>query len=215
MSVYTTELRYILEHYAGYDESQDYDKIDDVIEKGRKKLFDFDYPIFSESYRSVLETKICLHYYTREIGSETAALFKLRLRTKLNEIMPYYNKLYESELLTYDPLTDVNLTTDHKLEREGASHDEGNSNGWNLFSDTPQGGIDGIETGRYLSNATKATDNRESDGNFRSTDDYIEHITGKTAGHTYASLVKELRENFLNIDMMIIDELSNLFMLVW
>lgn len=223
MSVYTTELRFVLEHYAGYDDSQDYDKVDDVIEKGRKKLFDFSYPIFDESYKSVLETKICLHYYTREIGSETAGLFKLRLKTKLNEIMPYYNKLYQSELLKFDPLTDIDLTTDHTLEREGASEDHGKTTGnrtsWNLYSDTPQGAVTGIENENYLTNATKDTDNTggtsDNNGSFNSTDDYIEHIKGKTAGHTYAALVKELRETFLNIDMMIIEELKNLFMLVW
>ena len=61
MSTYTTELRYILESYAGLDSSTEYPSIDKVIEKSRAKLFDFNYPIFDEQYRSHLESLICLH----------------------------------------------------------------------------------------------------------------------------------------------------------
>ena len=49
--------------------------------------FDFkmtDYPIFDENYREVLETKILKHFYFREIGFETFALWKFKLNEKLN-----------------------------------------------------------------------------------------------------------------------------------
>ena len=58
------------------------------------------FPIFDENYRSVLETKILRHYYTREIGFETVGLWKHYLKTKLNEIMPKYNKLYEASIVS-------------------------------------------------------------------------------------------------------------------
>ena len=79
MSTYTTELRYILESYAGLDSSTEYPSIDKVIEKARTKLFDFNYPIFDEQYRSHLESLICLHYYRREIGFETLVFFNIFL----------------------------------------------------------------------------------------------------------------------------------------
>ena len=93
MSTYTTELRYILESYAGLDSSTEYPSIDKVIEKARAKLFDFNYPIFDESYRNHLESLICLHYYRREIGFETVGLFKMYLERTMKEIMPYFNQL--------------------------------------------------------------------------------------------------------------------------
>lgn len=67
MSHYTTEVRYICEVYAEYTESQGYKHVDEIIAKARPKIFDFYYPIFDEAYRSVLETKILRHYYTREL----------------------------------------------------------------------------------------------------------------------------------------------------
>lgn len=69
-----------------------------------------DYPIFDENYRETLNNKIIDHYRFREIGLETPMLFKLYLNRKMNEIMPYYNQLYASELLEFDPITNFEYT---------------------------------------------------------------------------------------------------------
>ena len=106
MSKYTTELRFILEAYAGLDESEGNDNVNEIITKALPKLFNFDFPIFDEAYREVLERKIVRHYYTREIGFETIGLWKLKLNMVMNEIMPFYNKLYETELLKFNPLNE-------------------------------------------------------------------------------------------------------------
>ena len=74
MSKYTTELRYLIQ--SGFD------------------LGLRNYPIFDENYRSKLNEKILNHYYMREIGFETAGLFKRYLNVKMEEIMPYYNQMY-------------------------------------------------------------------------------------------------------------------------
>ena len=119
MSKYTTEVRFICETEAGLTDSVGFDDVDSVIEAALPHIFSFDFPIFDEDYRSVIETKILRHYYTREIGMETYGLWKLRLQTKLNEIMPFYNKLYESELLKYNPLYDVDMTTTNVGRKTG------------------------------------------------------------------------------------------------
>ena len=86
MAKYTTELRSICEVYAGYNEEQGYNNVNDVIKKALPKIFDFDFPIYDENYRSVLETKIVKHFYTREIGYETVGRWKLALDERLNLI---------------------------------------------------------------------------------------------------------------------------------
>lgn len=194
MSTYTTEVRFICEEAAGLDHSEGYASINEILDKARDKVFDFDYPIFDESYRNVLENKILKHYYTREIGLETVGLWKFKLDTKMNEIMPYYNQLYKSELIKFNPMYDVDLTTDYNKENNGTddtnrqfnehgSYDEDNDynetrNGhsistdvgvtdntenkkndhWDMYSDTPQGGINGVRDEKYLTNARHVTD---------------------------------------------------------
>lgn len=194
MSKYTTEVRFICETYAGLDESADYMGIDEVLDKSRSKVFDFDFPIFDENYRNVLEDKILKHYYTREIGAETIGLWKLWLNTRLNEIMPYYNQLYASEVIKFNPMYDVDLTTTHQQtdnrndnmteselkvgsrDTDFSSHDEGSSSShtyndtstddrtkndhWEMFSDTPSGGLNGVRDEKYLTTAMHTTDNK-------------------------------------------------------
>lgn len=78
-----------------------------------------DYPIFDEAYRNALNDKIIGHFYFREIGLETPDLFKRFLNRKMNEIMPYYNQLYESERIKIDPLRNVNLKEVYNKKNDG------------------------------------------------------------------------------------------------
>lgn len=129
MSKYTTEVRFICEKAAGLTESVGYGDVENVLNDSWNKVFDFDFPIFDENYRPVLCKKILKHYYTREIGFETVALWKLKLNMMMNEIMPYFNKLYDSELLKFNPLHDADYTKTHEGEDSGEGEDIGSHTG--------------------------------------------------------------------------------------
>lgn len=216
MSKYTTEVRFICESLCGLDESQGSGNVNGVISKARSKIFDFDYPIFDEEYRSVLETKILRHYYTREICCETVGLWKLWLCTRLNEIMPYYNQLYESEKIKFDPLRDTDFTVTGKTERDGQDNGKTKGESWNLYSDTPQGGISGLDENTYLTNANKYTSDNTNNNTYESTEDYLRHEYGKRGmSYTFSEMLQKYRETFLNIDTMIIKDLGDLFFNLW
>lgn len=233
MSNYTTELRFICENYAGRKENGDYGNVADVIAASRTKLFSFDYPIFDNAYKSTLETKIIRHFYTREIAHESVGLFKLRLEAKMNEIMPYYNQLYKSELIEFNPMYDTDLTRDHTKNNSGDSQVDDdytgtrdrNLNEWNKYHDTPQSGINFAELsdGQYLTDVRNITDtehiaddnNRDIDREYKDLEEYIEHVKGKSPGVSFSKFLNEFRETFLNIDMMIIEELNPLFFNLW
>lgn len=338
MANFTTRLIDVCREKSGVPE-MDYDNIPEIIEGARPYLFD-DYTIFDEAYRDVLETKIVKHFLTREIGYETVGLWKFKLNTRLDEIMPLYNQLYQSELLKFNPLYDIDLYTEHTKDNDtdsnGNSLTEGNRTtdangnkitdtkskdnrthkgtdnedttrrgnrnavddvksaedtnqnvqstsdnrtsdvGRDLYSDTPQGGLDGLESEKYLTNARKTLNDQHATGKedststgkttttgnttsnethdetanrvgtneskdtangtlnstesqsnttktidnvnktdvskITSTEKYIQHVYGHTSGSNYSKLVKDFRETFLNIDMMVIEELEDLFM---
>lgn len=269
MSKYTTELRFIAETEAGYTESQPFSMIDTVMAAARPKIFSFDYPIFNEDYRPTLEFKILRHFWTCEIGEETYGLWKLRLQTKLNEIMPYYNKMYEADQKDFEILYD----TDYYEKRDGTSHlegsgedhtdsqaggedvraktgkdtieasgtDEMSADDWQLYNDTPQGGLSGIKSQNYLTTATNTTADHKTDTSNDqtttydsqdtntygrtdktdrtnsvdnlTTDDYLVHVYGRHAAAP--DLLRKYREALINIDMMIINDLEPLFMGLW
>lgn len=282
MSKYTTEVRFICETAIGLGESKGYTDVDTIITNAIPKIFTFTFPIFDENYRTVLEKKILKHFYTREICEETVGLWKLRLDAKLNEIMPYYNKLYKSELLEFNPLYTANLTrtkkTDYDSNRNenenisdtsssnrttsnkgkvdttnnststGTGSGTSNNTSTDLYSDTPQGSLSGIESNTYLTNARKVTDNGSTSSNtsntnsstgkvessengtdnstdtygrirgntdaLTSTEDYLETVAGYE-GASASDLLLKFRETFLNIDMLIINDLENLFFQLW
>lgn len=121
MAMYTMELRVYIEKFSQFDENL---TNDERIEVGREKLFDFDYPIFDENYRSVFETNFIREFYMREIGFETEELFKHRLKTWLNIHMPYWNEMYESELLEFNPLINSQMTVAHELTKDKDKEDD-------------------------------------------------------------------------------------------
>ena len=219
MSKYTTEVRFICEKAAGLDSSAGYSDVAEIIQKAIPKIFSFYFPIFDEEYRNVICTKILMHYYTREICEEVVGLWKLRLQTKMNEIMPYYNQLYKSELLNFDPLHDTEIITTHKAYRNENADTTNNTSGTSrdLFSDTPQGGLDGVESEKYLSSARKIINSDTGTNNYKATttDDYINTVKGKSGSVSYSTMLKEFRETFMNIDMQVIEELSPLFFGLW
>lgn len=375
MSKYTTEVRFICETLAGLTESKGFQEVSDILDTATPLLFGFEFPIFSADYKIPLGRKILEHYYTREIGFETVGLWKMKLQTKLREIMPYYNKLYESELMKYDLFTDVNLTRTHKgsgtqatdettnrntsttsentrketsgrdvtddvtrggketITKSGTdniSHSEttsGESSGTgkldstttdtidthvghisntestdtnttttlDKYSDTPQGALSGVQDGTYLTNArqtevsgsgtnkgqttgqddtrgtntsvvdgsnsysdkksgtSSSTEERSSSGtenktdsgtenrtvvengnhnttdkgssgsdengtldrDIKTTDEWIETIIGKQSTQNYPELILKYRETLLNIDMMVINALEDLFFGLW
>lgn len=159
MSKYTTEVRFICENYAGQSQSQGGGKVKDILNDSWNKVFDFDFPIFSEDYRKPLCIKILRHFYTREICEETVGLWKLRLEDKMNMLMPFYNKLYESELISIAPLVNYRYDTNRNatktghddVEIEGTQNEEISGSGSNVrtggYTDTHSGTVDVDKSG--------------------------------------------------------------------
>ena len=223
MSLYTTEVRFICEEAAGLEESAGQKKVNDILKEVWDKVIPQDFPIWDEEYRPVLCQKILKHYYTREIAFETVGLWQLKLETKLAEIMPYYNELYATKLLKYDPFRDVDYRTEHEGSSNTTSEEsttgDGSGTTWNLYSDTPQGALTNVRNETYLTDARKVENEYENagtrNGDINNTDEYVTHVYGKYSTKTYMSLIKEVRDIIINIDMMIIDDLKELFFNLW
>lgn len=197
--------------------------------------FDFQltsYPIFDENYRSTLNHNILYHYYENEIGFETAPLFRLYLNQRLNEIMPKYNELYKAQKKLIDEnllLSNVNLTetmqgtNTTQTNSTSQSTNSGTSNNKNLFQDTPQGEIANtdIDAQTWATNLTldrNTTNNTINDTNSASgsgTNNYVKTIVGNNGGKYSVELLQQIENNLMNIDLMIINELYDLFMQIF
>lgn len=177
MSNYTTQVRFICEQAAGLSASVGFADVEQVIQTAISKVMP-DYPIFDENYRNVLNAKILRHYYTREIGFETVGLWKLKLATKLAEIMPYYNQLYKSELLQFDPFLDVNYTRTHK----GSGKQDSNESSTGSRTGETTGSRTGSESSTADSTVTSTADTSDTTNATKTHEEKGTHNSATTLG---------------------------------
>lgn len=216
-------------------------------------LWDFEYPSFYEGdAKKEFEQKVIDHYLFHQIGVETVARFKHNFKSRIREIMPYYNQLYKSVKIMDeldDPFGNVDITetfeqttnddslTSSQVNSEStrdATKDDnrlGTAQKVHKFSNTPQGSISNLED--YMSEASIDNDTQSDDvtstENEKTVGESMVVGTSENSGtvkhtltrkgnqgvNTYAHDMNELRQSFINVDMMVIGALRDLFLLIY
>lgn len=196
-----------------------------------------EYPIYDESKRRQLNDKFIRHYWMREIGCETVGHFCLWCSNTFNEIMPYYNKLYEAEILNVERLlgikrhkvVDMLRDFDESSSGNGSADTSTSSTGksTNKFSDTPQDElfVSKVDAGDYLTNLTiedTADDTTvgtksKSDGTIKRDETNKDTTDEFVTDPRYYQAFLDLSEKVLNLDMQVINnvQVQGLFMQVW
>lgn len=182
-----------------------------------------------------LAKKIVDHYFMREIGFETPALFRHYAKMTMNEIMERYLPKIYTQAIQYDPLVNVDFTETYTHEHEGEGQSEGRStsnsssngtsSGVNINDDTPQGQInkEDILNGKYASsasaneNSTNATDetsvSSNNTSNTKDKDNYTRHLQGNQGiTASYQAMIMQYRDTVASYTEEIINELNSLFM---
>lgn len=223
MAKYTIQVKTIVESLSGRTESVGLSTLDEAIEIARTKIFDFDYPFYDPTQKADFERWILESILMDEINYETYGLWHLKLRVWMKTNMDYYSKMFKSLDSIIDPFVNYNLTRVTQGNEEGSNNGSNestsSSTGLNMFSDTPQGSIEGLENGDYLTNATKdlndGTSNSKSETTFTNNTNGTETISG-FSGITYSKMLKEYRESFANIKQIFIDDFkSKLTLKLW
>lgn len=190
-SEYTTNIRNIVYDWFNWNDDTKYFGYalpNEVIEKGRELIFSFDYPIVDKTYESELfgkintkdlfETAFISKFITDEIGFESVAMFMMKLRGRLFEIIPNYNaemallmtmpinKFYGGYRLveeTHNTHNDTNITDNTNTNN---SNTKTNSNGKNITGEFPVNEVnayDNIESINYASMGNSTKNNSTTD----------------------------------------------------
>lgn len=167
-----------------------------------------------------LASEILDNYYMREIGLETPDAFIARAKIKMKRVMEEKLPIIYSNTLISNPLTTPGYTEEYEGFTNGTTQGNANniSSGLAVNSDTPQGEINknDILRGKYASN-TGATENSTTTSDSTSTngtDKSTRKISGST-GRSASEALKLYRENIRAVNREIIDELGDLFMLIY
>ena len=200
-------------------------------------LFPKGFPFYTDSEEMRLNfiQKFYDEYMFREIGFETVERFKRSLLGKLNKIMPYYTQLYHTELESKNINFMLNKDLIETFEREITGSSEVNSNSTtnangtttansnDIMYDTPNSRIEDLT--KYPTQGNQGENNATSSSNATSTNNQTGENTqtektsliskGNIGITSSAQLLKEWREVIINIDEMILNDLEDLFMLLF
>lgn len=211
--------------------------INDLVNDENFDLFDFPYSLYDESLKLNFEIKFIEYFRFREIGTPTIAMFKQRLMARLNTIMPYYEQLYQTELLSKDINFLLNLdryeTTKRELIGESLRTSTGSSlsktkmdslsntdsnhiesllaNGNADLNDPTGKSQDGIKTIGNDTSENSNTNEDNSKGNSKDNETITNRAYGNIGVTSSGSLLEDWRRVLINIDLQIFNECNDLF----
>lgn len=225
MATYTMELRKVIDYY-GREEVESwfssYNLADFLTPEQIQQIQK--YNVWT---KEKLAKQIVDHYFMREIGFETPALFAHYAKVTMNEIMGSYLLKIYTQFLDYDPLSSVDYTEEYTREIEGSSEGSSNSNsqnsaeGFNINNDTPQQRItkQNLDSGIYASttNQSETSSQIQDKTNTEASSKTVEKYTHTMKGDngvivTNQYLVRQSRELATNFNLEIINDLNKLFM---
>lgn len=216
-------------------------KIKDLANAGRAMFFDFDYPLATGMTKSEFECMILNHFMMRRIGYETVTAFKIALNVKLNEIMPMYNKLFESingwNIFTDGEIMDRTVTDSRTVNNTGTTSGTNNTTNSTTnsatssttsdrrFSDTPQNALQDVRDGQYVTeynyDSDGGTSNSTSNTTSNSTSSATNNNSSVEGGNQTERIIRtptdkmhlytEFLRNRQNIYTMIFKDLDSLF----
>lgn len=151
-----------------------------------------------------LAEKIIEHYYFREIGFETIALFKHYAKITMKEIMESKLPLIYSKCIEFDPLINVDYTEEFNRTIEGTAQNNGSLSGTSQNTgsssstsqsssnstsnhttknlDTPENEISNLENNKYLSSANITNDTSNlTDNTTNSSQNTANNTTSQTS----------------------------------
>ena len=218
----------VLESIVNYRKDEK-TKIKDLAKEGRTTIFDFDYPLSDKITKEDFECMILNHFLMRRIGFETVTAFRIQLNVKLNEIMPMYNKLFDSlygwDIFESGEVTErtgnnsheISNTTENTLENNSQTTSAQTSDRRN--SELPQNQLSELREGNYVSNYNYDQNNSTSNDSSNSTansnsNTNDENVYTETIRRTPAdklSIFREYQNNIKSIYTMIFDDLECLF----
>lgn len=207
-------------------------KVPQLSENGRSTIFNFDYPLSPKVDKEKFECMILNHFLQRRIGFETVTAFRIQLDVKLNEIMPFYNKMFDA-LENWDIFDGETMERTGKDDRKTENKNNTKNNLINHSTTTtndtsdrrnsnlPQSRLEDVRNGSYVTNYSYDTNNNNSEDNSNSegTSEAINNGTdvneyNETIKRTSAdkiAILRDMQENIKTIYSMIFKDLECLF----
>ena len=194
----------ILNSYVNFDNDNPV-KIKNLALEGRGVIFDFDYPLTTNLTKEDFEVMILNNFLMRRIGYDTLTAFKIALSVKLNEIMPKYNKLFDS-MHNWDLFNDGETITRNIASNITNTGTSGSISD-RRYSDTPQNQLADIRNGSYVTDYNYDCDSANTSNTGTEQRAETEHRSLPNKEELYIKFSNEVN----NVYTLIFKELEPLF----
>ena len=196
-------------------------KISELSKKARTTIFNFDYPLSTKVTKEEFEVMILNKFMQRRIGYQTFTSWQLQLNVKLNEIMPLYNKLFDSlegwDLFNDGEQVTRDVTDNRVIDGTSTQTASGTTNQTSdrRYSELPQNQIADVQNGTYLTTYNYDTETgattQNSSTTTKSDDTGNLKETIKRSPSDKIKIYQEFIQNKNNIYTMIFKDLDTLF----
>lgn len=152
-----------------------------LLNRTNFKLFDFDYQFDDPQMKKTLEDSVLDFYQTYEIGRATPDAFKRSFITRWRRIMLYYNQLYNTTLLSYNPLINHKMNEAMEQLAKSTSNQDTTTNTDNTSNSTQSATSDGTDSSTEDSQTDQdgtTTNTQNVDSNTKSSDYPQQSIAG-------------------------------------
>ena len=226
MTKYTVRVCDILRSFSFLQTNLRFDKI---IEHGKDKFFDFDFPWYSEENVGLdeFETLFLETYYMNQIGFETYELFQLNLSKTLKSVMDVYKEKYKIVSKNIDYLSTHNITENTNEQGSGLitttvtdkTISNAKTDSQDINSDNPDITIQTQDYASSMSRGEVISENNISNDGKTVNDNETQNNTMRLykgyAGVTPSKIIEDFKANIININKELVDECSNLFIGLW
>lgn len=221
MSIYTNSFQDIMHRYDHDGSNASYDQ---KLVKLCEYIFDFNYDYKNDlTFKAFFEPYFIEHFFNEEFAFESIDYFKVKLKNRMQEVLPFYIPLYQTFYINTIDLTLIEKEESTEIggaEENGNTHNNSNATNTSLdvSSDMPANAIsvNDIDDVNYATDGKrgKNTSVNESEVVNNNNTQYNRNSIRKRINNGLDNATRYSSE-FLNLCSEMINKFNDLFLIIF
>lgn len=221
MAIYTNSFQDIMHRY---DHDGSHLTYEQKLVKLCEYIFDFNYDYKNDlTFKAFFEPYFIEHFFNEEFAFETLDYFKVKLKNRMQEVLPFYIPLYQT---FYVSTIDLTLIEKEESTEKGGNDESGKTNSnststnnsLDVSSDLPANAIsvNNINDVKYATDGKRGSNTSTNESNTINTHNNI-YTRDSTRKRTNNGLDNATRysSEFLNLCSEMINKFNDLFLIIF
>lgn len=221
MAIYTNSFQDMMHKFDHDGSNLSYEQ---KLVKLSEYIFDFNYDYKNDlTFKAFFEPYFIEHFFNEEFAFETLDYFKVKLKNRMQEVLPFYIPLYQT---FYINTIDLTLIEKEESSEKGGNDESGKTNSnststnnsLDVSSDLPANAIsvNNINDVKYATDGKRGSNTSTNESNTINTHNNI-YTRDSTRKRTNNGLDNATRysSEFLNLCSEMINKFNDLFLIIF